>query len=306
VAPDGRSLLTAVGVRQSSVWVHDGHGDRQVSLEGQAFQPRFTPDGKKLCYRIRTGDSSELWVAELDSNHTEPLLPGFPVSVAVSQGAFWSSGFDISPDGRQLVFFSPDREGKLRLWLTPLDRRSPPRQIPNAEGEQPVFGPSGEIFFRKVEGSSAYLYSVREDGTALRRTSELRVIDVFGTSADRKWVLLGAAGHGEVIFPTGGGAPLFTHLHPPDWLRWTGDGKHLFVCGNNDSRTKAYALPLAPGEVLPRSIPSAENFPSQAELAKLPGVRVIPIADVVPGPTADIYAFTRETVQRNVYRIPIP
>jgi hypothetical protein len=41
-------------------------------------------------------------------------------------------------------------------------------------------------------------------------------------------------------------------------------------------------------------------------LAKLPGVRIIPIANVVPGPTADIYAYTRETVQRNLYRIPLP
>ena len=52
-------------------------------------------------------------------------------------------------------------------------------------------------------------------------------------------------------------------------------------------------------------LPVPNSFPSEAELAKLPGVRIIPIADVVPGPTADIYAFTRETVQRNMYRIPV-
>ena len=92
MAPDGRSLLTAVGVRQSSVWVHDGRGDRQISLEGQAFQPKFTPDGKKLCYRIRTGTSSELWVADLDSNHTEPLLPGFPVAGSVRPGSILEFG----------------------------------------------------------------------------------------------------------------------------------------------------------------------------------------------------------------------
>ena len=306
MAPDGRSLVTAVGVRQSSVWVHDSRGDRQISLEGQAFQPRFTPDGKKLCYRIRTGNSSELWVAELDSNHTEPLLPGFPVAVPVGPGAFWNAGYDISPDGRQLVFFSPDRDGKFRLWLTPLDRRSPPRQIPNVEGEQPLFGPNGEIFFRKVEGTSGFLYSVREDGTGLRRAAESPVVDVFGMYPDRKWILVGIASQGEVIFPIGGGAPLSTHLHPPVWLRWTGDGKHLFVVGANESRAKAYVLPLSPGQVLPASIALARSFPSEAEMAKLPGVRMLPVADVVPGPTADIYAFTRETVQRNLYRIPLP
>jgi hypothetical protein len=236
------------------------------------------------------------------------LLPGFPVAGSVGQGALWNSGYDISPDGRQLVFFSPDRDGKFRLWLTPLDRRSPPRQIPNLEGEQPVFGPGGEVLFRKIEGASAFLYSVREDGTGLRRAAEFPVIDVFGVYPDRKWVLLGVAdrAQGEVIVPIGGGAPLVTHLHPPVWLRWTGDGKHLFVCGLNESRARTYVLSLSPGQVLPGNIALARNFPSEGELAKLPGVRIIPVGDVVPGPTSDIYAFTRETVQRNLYRIPVP
>ncbi|MDQ6739330.1 MAG: protein kinase, partial [Actinomycetota bacterium] len=137
MAPDGRSFITAVGVKQSSVWLHDGlrqglAGDRQISLEGQAFQPKFTPDGKRLCYRVRTGTASELWIAELDSGRSEPLLPGFPL-------AGEHIAYDISADGRQVVLGSPDKAGKTRLWLAPLDRRSPPRQIPNVDGEQPVF-----------------------------------------------------------------------------------------------------------------------------------------------------------------------
>jgi eukaryotic-like serine/threonine-protein kinase len=308
MAPDGHSFVTAVGVTQSSVWLHDSHGDRQISLEGQAFQPKFTPDGKKLCYRILTGTSSELWVAELDSNHTEPLLPGFPVAVSAGSGLPGVSGYDISPDGRQVVVVSPGRDGKLQLWLAPLDRHSPPRQIPDVDGEQPLFGPSGEIFFRKVEGTSAFLYSVREDGTGLRKAAEPPVIDVFDASPDRKWLLLGwsptVGEAGEVIFPIGGGAPLLPHLYPPEGLRWSGDGKHLFVYGLNGG--KSYVLPLSPGQVLPGRIALAKNFPSEGELAKLPGVRIIDSDDVVPGPTADIYAFRRETVQRNLYRIPVP
>ncbi|HYW46448.1 MAG TPA: protein kinase [Bryobacteraceae bacterium] len=305
MAADGRSFVTAVGERQSSVWVHDSQGDRQISVEGQAFQPKFTPDAKKLLYRVRTGSGSELWVAELGSNHTEPLLPGFPAGVSAGQGAVWSAGYDISPDGRQVVFFSRDREGKLRLWLTPLDRRTPPRQIPGVEGEQPVFGPSGEVFFRRIEGPSAFLYSVREDGSELRKVFETPVVDVFGVYPDHKWLLLGASSEGEVLLPTGGGAPLLTRLHPPDWLRWSGDGKHLFLVGVNGTRAKAYVLPLSRGEVLP-SFALGKNLPSDPELAKLPGVRIIPVGDVVSGPTADIYAFVRESVHRNLYRIPLP
>jgi hypothetical protein len=48
------------------------------------------------------------------------------------------------------------------------------------------------------------------------------------------------------------------------------------------------------------------GIPSEQEILKLPGARVLPASDVVPGLTADIYAFTRESVQRNLYRVPVP
>jgi hypothetical protein len=36
VSPDGRSLVTSVGVRQRAAWLHDAAGDRQISVEGIA------------------------------------------------------------------------------------------------------------------------------------------------------------------------------------------------------------------------------------------------------------------------------
>jgi YD repeat-containing protein len=143
--PDGGSFITSVGLRQRSVWVHDPSGERQISLEGYAYQPKFTPDGNRLCYRILKGadpssDPSELWVADLDSGRTEPLLPG--IAVIGNHLAY-----DISPDGSHVVVASRDREGKSRLWVAPLDRRSPPRQIPDVEGAQPVFAGDDEVFF---------------------------------------------------------------------------------------------------------------------------------------------------------------
>ena len=304
MASDGRSFLTAVGVRQSSVWLHNAGGDRQISLEGKAFQPKFTPGGKSLLYRVRNGTSSELWIADLESNHTEPLFPGFGIPAA-EVGASWYSGYDISTDGRRLVFCSTAGGGKRHLWIAPLDRRSPPRQIPNIEGEQPLFGSEGEVFFRKFDGASGFLYSVREDGTGLRKASESPVIGILCVHPSHKWLLLGASPAGEVVFPTEGGAPIVAHLHPPPWLKWTGDGKFLFVVNGSELRPNTYGLPLSPGEVFPASIARAGNFPSTQQLAKLPGVRTIPIGEVEPGPTADTYAFTRESVQRNLYRIPL-
>ena len=36
LAPDGRTLVTSAGIRESTVWLHDPRGDRQVSGEGFA------------------------------------------------------------------------------------------------------------------------------------------------------------------------------------------------------------------------------------------------------------------------------
>jgi hypothetical protein len=173
------------------------------------------------------------------------------------------------------------------------------------EGQQPLFGSGGEIFFRKVEGNSAFLYSVREDGSGLRKAAEKPLVNLFDVYPNHKWILIGMSPDGEVVFPTAGGAPIYTQLHPPSWLRWTGDGKHLFVAGSGE-RAKAFVLPLSPGQPLPTGLANAARFPSDSELAKMPGVRILPVANVAPGPTAEIYAFTREGVQRNLYRIPLP
>ncbi|HJZ95152.1 MAG TPA: hypothetical protein VKE70_01515 [Candidatus Solibacter sp.] len=133
-----------------------------------------------------------------------------------------------------------------------------------------------------------------------------RSVAIFGFHPSHKWLLIGVSPGGEEIFPVAGGSPIVKNILPPPLLSWTGDGKHLFLVGANERWANTYVLPLSPGEVLPASISRAERFPSEAEMAKLPRVRMIPMGDVVPGPTADVYAFTRETVQRNLYRIPLP
>jgi Tol biopolymer transport system component len=304
MAPDGRSFITAVGLTQSSVWLHDAGGDRQVSLEGYAFAPKFTPDLQRLLYQVRKGAASELWVAELDSGRSEPLLPGIAVALAGSAPSTLA-GYDISRDGRQVVFASRDNAGKSRLWLAPLDRRSPPRQIPNIEGAEPVFGATDEVFFHSVEGTSAFLYRVRQDGGGLRKAFDPSIVGLMGESPDRNWLVLGSrVAGGLVIFRVDGGAPLQTPIQGRTLLRWSGDGKHLFLHRILTSRDKTYVFPLTPGRPLPESF--IQGLPSEQEIVKLPGVRVIPSTNVVPGRTADTYAFTRESVQRNLYRIPVP
>jgi hypothetical protein len=86
---------------------------------------------------------------------------------------------------------------------------------------------------------------------------------------------------------------------------WSADGRSIFVSvlpGGVSGVT--YAVSLMPGHMFP-PIP-AGGIPSEAAIAKLSGARLIDGADVSPGPTPDTYAFSRETTQGNLYRIPIP
>jgi Tol biopolymer transport system component len=300
IAADGQSFITAVGQRQRSVSLHTAGGDRQISLEGYAYNPQFTPDFKLLCYRILKGsqpssDPTELWIADLDSGRTEALLPGFTMVGAQS--------YAISPDGRDVVFSARNRDGADQLWLAPLDRSSPPVQIPNADGGWPLFGPKREIYFRAMDG---FVYQIQPDGGGRRKVIDQPVQEIKGVSPDGRRIIVANSG-GTLVYPMGGGSPV--RIWSLDSiLKWSPDRRLLFIRAGAAMTAggigRNYVFPLPRGRILPDIPPG--GFRSEEEMAKYPGVRVIDAADIAPGPTPDVYAFSKETTQRNLYRIPIP
>ncbi len=310
VAPDGRSLVTAVGLRQRSIVLHAGPSDRRISLEGYAFNPKFTRDGTRLFYQVfkrasALDGTSELWVADVDSGRSELFHAGI-ASAATSGSSGGGGSYDISPDDRRVVLTVADSEGKARLWVLPIDRSTPPRQIPDVVGHQSAFGLPGEVLFAGNEGNQRFLYRVREDGRELRKAIE-HPGDLLGVSPDGRSVVAWADKQGATVYPLDGGAPV--RIWGRDTrLRWSSDGRFLFMslssaAGTFYSGGRTYVIPLEPGRLLPE-IP-AGGFQTEAEIATLPGVQIIEAADVAPGPTASVYAFSRETTQRNLYRIPI-
>ena len=305
LAPDGGSLITAVGMKRRSVWLHDSNGDREVSLEGYAHGPRFTPDGKRLLYTLFKGESnrSELWVANLDSGITEPLLPGFLIGIGGTAAP--RAPYDISPDGQRVVVETTDAEGKSRIWIASLDRKSPPRPIPNVEGDGPLFAANDEIVFRARQGDYGFAFRVRSDGTGLRKASEHPVIETIDISPDGQWLIVYARPSKEsagatLALPLDGGSPLQLYGNSTH-ARWSADATRLFL---TISSRNTYAIPLRRGQRFPPMPPG--GFQSEEAIAALPGVRVIAGPEATPGPKLDQYAFTRETVQRNLYRVPLP
>jgi hypothetical protein len=244
-------------------------------------------------------DRNELWIADVGSGQTQPLLPGFRIS-----GATLEYGYDISPDGRHVVAEAIDRDGKSRIWVAPLDRRSPPRQLPHIQGDGVLFAANGDIIFRGREGAYGFAYRVNPDGTGLRKVSEHPVIGTRGISLDGKWLVTYARANeqeagGTLALPLDGG-PAIKIFGAGTLMRWSRDGKLLFITLES---ARTYVLSLPAGKMLP--LMSSQGFKSESEIAALAG-HVIDSAAVAPGAAPELYAFTRQSVQRNLYRIPVP
>jgi Tol biopolymer transport system component/predicted Ser/Thr protein kinase len=304
-APDGRSFVTSIGTSQSTVWIHDSHGDRQITSEGYSYWPSISPDSKKLYYLVRTSGPQNyikggLWAADLESGQRQRLLPDFQMQ-----------RYTISPDGQRVVFSAVDEEGHSPVWLASLNGRTPPRRLATMDSWDAYFGAPGDVVFEGDEKGTPYIYRIKEDGSELQKMVPTPFLISQSVSPDERWVPAqdSSAWGALVLYPAGGGSPtrVCVGCSPPQGtdpvppsMGWTPDGRFLYL----KFGAATYAIPLQPGQVLP-PIP-ASGFPSKEAVAALPGARLLPVENVYPGPNPSIYAFVKVSTQRNIYRVPVP
>jgi hypothetical protein len=91
-------------------------------------------------------------------------------------------------------------------------------------------------------------------------------------------------------------------------MRWTLDGTRAYLSIQYGQASafgtgRTYVLPLAKGSVLP-AIPDG-GFRDEQQLAAAPGVEILPYGDVSLADSPGVYAFSRVTTTRNLYRIPL-
>jgi Tol biopolymer transport system component len=300
VAADGRSVITSVGEEQSEVWFHDASGDRRIASEGYAANPAVSADGKRMFYVRRQGEnytrvgfaSGELWMTELATGANQHLLPGIFVS-----------SFEISGDGKQIVY-SVDESGKdSEIWLAPVDGRSPPRRLSSNGALFPHFGEGGDIYFMAVEGKLNYLYRMKNDGTGRQKILDHPILALMDISPDGKWACVWGVlpneepSSGFLLYPTAGG-PAVKLCNRCSAL-WSPDGKYLYVSPRLmlEDNGRSFAIPFDHG-------PPHGGFP--ADPSSLPGVRTIQHSIVAPGADPSTYAFIKLSVHRNLFRIPLP
>lgn len=306
-APDGRSFVTSVGASESTLWLHESKGDRQITSEGYAFLPTFSRDGHALYYLVRSHTSrgfvnGELWSVSLDTGHSTRLLPDFLMEQ-----------YDVSADGKRVVFLTNDG-GHSELRVAPLDGSSAPRLLATEEySPRALFDPHGGVLFVGGEKGIAYLNHINEDGTDQKKLLPTPVLYIYSVSPDGRGVAVWVGQDVYVDAYDGSSQTLIAKGRAtageeqrgvtPPLVSWSPDGKFLYV-HDPDTARESYSVPLRPGQLLPPLPPG--GLTRLADAANLPGAKTFPQQRAYGGLDPSVYAYPRVTTHRNIYRIPVP
>jgi serine/threonine protein kinase/Tol biopolymer transport system component len=312
LTPDGRHMVTSMGLQQASIWMKEPGGERQLTSQGFTMLPTMMPAGDRVFYLMRTGArgyaSGELYSMNAATGESEPAVPGRVMA-----------NYSISHDGRHVVFTSSESQSGDGVWIADLDRRSPPRQLTHGGEFRAFFGAPGEIVYMD-EAPVRHLYRMREDGSSVEMISPDSVSNLIAVSPDGRWAValvpatesgggtrtkfISLRGERSILVccsigfgPNRVQAPLYN---------WSRDGKVMFVAlqyfGKNTAKT--VVLPYRSDVPLETLWPA--GLQSESDVAANPGAKTINEANAFPASTASAYLSWRRVTQSNLYRVPLP
>ena len=304
MAPDGRSVITSLGMQQSAIWIHDAQGDRQISSVGNAFQPRISADGNRVFHLLRRSapeSTNDLWAVDLRTGRSDRLVWDFQIT-----------SYDISDSGSEALLAVKPTHGKSQIWLAALDRRFPPVLIASDGEDSPYFGPNGQILFTLSDGRANYLFRMNQDGSDRSKVVLHPILNVMSVSPDRLWVAALVAVNdeqarfAEIAIPVQGGTAKRI-CSGFCVARWAPDGKFFYVTvdpGTPSHPGNTVAIPIPAGSMLPE-LPST-GIRSLDEGLVLSGKPVIAQSELAPGMNPSLYAYVKTAMHRNLFRVPIP
>ena len=290
VAPDGRSLVTSLGLGKQSLWIHDPAGDRRISSD-TAVAPWLSPDARRLYFLSGPagGAPSELWRLDIGLGQREPLLQG--VSIV---------DYCISPDERQVVYSV--KHGEMQVWLAPLDHHSPPRLLAHG-ADRPAIDRYGHVFYRLLGDQANYLYRIQQDGNQPQRMLDQPIVDILGVSPTGKWATLGLVrdtGGTTAIVDLGSGKSLWTRAGYWPAL-WAPDGNALYLSVEQKQAPASGADAVLAVKLAADAPPQIPALPVANDATLLPHSA----EGFAPGPDPGTYVFTRTEQLQNIYRIPL-
>lgn len=116
-SPNGEEMVFCRGVKLLRARKDGSEAKPLVTLPGQGWQPRWSPDGQTL--RLTVFDvkssTSKIWQVSRDGTGLRPLLPGWHVADRPSEGPANLCCGRWSPDGNFFVF-EESRNGRSEIW----------------------------------------------------------------------------------------------------------------------------------------------------------------------------------------------
>jgi len=173
-------------------------------------------------------------------------------------------GFALSPDGTRLAF-SYDQTGRWEIYLIPLDRSAPPRQVTTGPGAKfnPRWSPDGRrlAYVLDPDGSERldiYLYDLATEGhTNLTPDTPDAIQPGYTWSPDGSQIAFASDRSGRfdtyMMPATGGVARLVLSLPYSDWeAHWSPDGRWLAVVARTHGQDfGTFIVPTEGGEPRP-------------------------------------------------------
>ena len=218
IAPDGRRIAyqrSSMDVmsdrRRSRLWIVSADGADHRPVGGgdrDEFMPRWSPDGTRLLYAAREGESVQLYVRFMDTGQSAPLTH----VLRAPNDACWS------PDGRTIAFtmlVPQKRDPFAKLPEKPDGAKwaDPPKVI-----ERLVYREDGEGY---IESGFVHLFVIPAEGGTPRQltTGDYHV-------------------SGRPVFTPDGRALLVAGNRHPNWEHETNDSE-IYEVGVADGATKA-------------------------------------------------------------------
>jgi serine/threonine protein kinase len=310
MSADGRSLVTALGILESGIWMHTPQGERVLSADGYASSLSFSRDGRFLFYMLRratTDTSAELWQTDLSSGKGEPLVRGFSIA-----------SYSVSLDGTQILFAVRPERGPAEIWLTSRNGTVQPRMLTSSGEDEPMFGPAGEVVFRQSEDHNNYLFVMNADGSNRRKVTPTPITEIRGMSADRRVavamtpLVTETPATAVLAVPLYGG-PVRRVCPVSCMVKWSPDGARMYVrllprAGSRNT----IVIPVPDGESM-AELP-ASGVQSEEDAKRIPGSELVDFTpfpsgnsnDVAPGPAIGTFAYARTISHRNLFRVQLP
>jgi TolB protein len=263
-SPDGTEVIYSM---QGALWRQRVDGDEARQLTkgpGYAYQPDWSPDGRRLVYASYRGDAMELRGLDLASGEDTALVSNGQVNLDPR----WS------PDGSRIAFVSTQHEGRWHVFSIPAGGGAPVRLTEDRNSGlaryyysawdhylSPTWSPDGKELILvsnrgRIWGSGGFWRMAAEPGAPMREIhyeettwkarpdwapDGRRVVysSYHGRQWNQLWVMTGEGG--DVL-------PLTYGEYDLTAPRWSRDGRRIAAISNEGGNTSLVVIDVPGGK----------------------------------------------------------